>query len=73
MDSELEDLRAELATMKAENEELRTAVDPLRDPASAPRRRGWWRSVLSAVCIVLAGILVPVSVVATWTRARTRR
>src|SRR5690606_30241610 len=30
---------------------------------------GWWRAVLSAICIVLASILVPVSIASSWVRA----
>jgi len=36
----------------------------------ARRRGGWWRALLSAVCIVLAAILLPVSIVAAWTRVQ---
>jgi len=32
-------------------------------------RRGWWRAPLSALCIIVAAVLVPVSVVAAWARA----
>src|SRR4029079_16331611 len=33
-------------------------------------RGGWWRALLSAVCIVLAAIVLPVSIVAAWTRVQ---
>ena len=36
----------------------------------AGRRSGWWRALLYAVCIVLAAVLLPVSIVAAWTRAQ---
>jgi len=36
----------------------------------ARRRSGWWRALLCAVCIVLAAVLLPVSIVAAWTPAR---
>ena len=36
----------------------------------ARRRSGWWRALLCAVCIVLAAVLLPVSIVAAWTRAQ---
>src|SRR5690606_33736974 len=29
-----------------------------------------WRAIVSALCIVIAGILVPVTIVSTWTRAQ---
>ncbi len=55
------DLEARIRALEEENARLtRTA----RPRASA----GWWRGLLSAVMIVVATILVPTSVVATWTR-----
>ena len=48
----------------------RGAVPP-DEVAPAPRSRaGWWRSLLSAVCIVVATILVPVSIVSAWARVQ---
>ncbi|KAA9129926.1 hypothetical protein [Microbacterium caowuchunii] len=57
-----EELREHLATLERENAELRAHV-PDR------RRAGAWRAVLSALCIVLATILVPVATVGGWARA----
>lgn len=73
--SDLDLLRAELDRLRAENAVLREASAPPAPPAAAPkprpaRRRDWWRAVVSAVCIVLAGIIVPVAVVGTWTRVQ---
>jgi hypothetical protein len=83
--NELTALRARVAALEAENADLaersagdrdgndgaadRSAADA--PPAGAPvaRRRQRWRAPLSAICIVLAAILVPVSIVAAWTRA----
>jgi hypothetical protein len=65
------DLQAELAALRAENEALRAgAVAP--DEAAPPSRtrNGWWRSLLSALCITIAAILVPVSIVGAWARVQ---
>ena len=70
--SDVDDLQGQLAALRAENEELkaRGAVPP-DEVAPAPRSRaGWWRSLLSAVCIVVATILVPVSIVSAWARVQ---
>jgi len=45
------------------------ATDTAAPEVSTRRRRQRWRAPLSALCIVLATILVPVSIVAAWTRA----
>ncbi len=72
MASEIDDLRAELEQLRAENARLKETAPPVAEPAAEtpPRRRNWWRGIVSAVCIVLVGILVPVSVVGTWARAQ---
>jgi hypothetical protein len=57
------ELRSRIAALEAENEELRAAAAPRR-----PRRFAW-RSLGSVLCIVLAAVLIPVSVVAGWARA----
>ena len=44
-----------------------------RRTRSRPRprsRAGWWRAFLSALCIVIATILVPVSIVSAWARVQ---
>ncbi len=70
--SDTVDLAARIRELEAENERLRAAADSVEPPtAEAPareRRPGLWRAILSAVCIVLAGILVPLSVVGAWAR-----
>lgn len=73
MASEVDELRAELEALRAENARLRESPPPPSEqapPEKAPRRRNWWRGLISAVCIVLVGILVPVSIVGTWARAQ---
>ncbi|GAA3622434.1 hypothetical protein GCM10022200_00710 [Microbacterium awajiense] len=70
--SDTVDLAARIRELEAENERLRAAADtgepPTTEPPARERRPGLWRAILSAVCIVLAGILVPLSVVGAWAR-----
>ena len=54
------DERAELERLRQENAELRTTARP-------PRRSIRWRSVFSAVLIILGCVLAPLSLVAVWT------
>lgn len=70
--SDVDDLQAQLAALRAENEELkaREAVPPDEVAPASRSRSGWWRSLLSAVCIVVATILVPVSIVGAWARVQ---
>lgn len=72
--TEIEQLRAELARLREENDELRRVdtTPPTPSPAAPPASRGprRWRAWVSALCIVIAAILVPVSVVGGWTRAQ---
>jgi hypothetical protein len=68
-DTEIDDLQAQLAALRAENAALKSAESQVDEVAPAARtRRGWWRSLLSAIVIVIATILVPVSIVAAWAR-----
>jgi len=70
-DTDVDDLQAQLAALRAENERLRTQGAVPGDVASAPRSRaGGWRAFLSAFCIVVATILVPVSIVSAWARVQ---
>ena len=70
--SATEALEARIRELEAENSALRSArPEPVSTPSPrAPRRSGRWRALLSAICIVLAAILVPVSVVGTWARSQ---
>jgi hypothetical protein len=54
------DERAELEALRRENSTLRTSTRP-------PRRRIRWRSVISAVLLVIGCVLAPISLVAVWT------
>ncbi|MBN9178272.1 MAG: hypothetical protein J0I43_13025 [Microbacterium sp.] len=60
-----EDLPARISALEAENARLREAVAPVHG-----RGAGRWRAWLSALCIVVASVLVPVSVVTAWGRAQ---
>ena len=53
--SEVARLKAEVARLKAEQE----AAEP-------PDRTGWWRPVVAGVLVMIAAVLAPVSVLATW-------
>lgn len=55
----------ELARLRAENERLR--ADASHPPATAPRGPRW-RSAVSAVLIILATLVAPAAVVASWAK-----
>ena len=66
-------LKARIAALEAENDRLASLaetapIDPLAPDEPERRKRNGWRAFLSALCIVIASILVPVSVVAAWAR-----
>lgn len=68
-DAELLDAR--VRALEAENALLRaTAGSPAGDPPRGPSRTGRWRAVVSALCIVVAAVLVPVSIVGAWARVQ---
>jgi hypothetical protein len=68
--TDTDELRARLDALEAENARLRATIDDVESvPLAAPRRQVW-RAVLSTVCILLASIIVPVSVVTGWARAQ---
>lgn len=56
-----EDLESRIRALEAENARLTGRTSP---------SGGWWRAALSALVIVIATILVPVSVVTTWARVQ---
>ena len=56
-----DDLEARIRTLEAENARLAGRAAP---------SGSWWRAALSALLIVIATILVPVSVVTTWARVQ---
>ena len=66
-------LEQRVRELEAENVRLAAGSEVAREGAatgSVRRRGGWWRALLSAVCIVLAAVLLPVSIVAAWTRVQ---
>ncbi len=64
------DLAARLADLEAEKARLRAASVVAAEPPEAASPGGRWRAVVSAVCIVIAAVLVPVSIVAAWARVQ---
>ena len=69
--SEVDDLRAEVERLRSENDVLRTV--PLEPDAASPapqRPAGRWRAFVSALVIVIATILVPISIVSAWARVQ---
>lgn len=61
------DLHARLAELEAENARLRAGAGPAPGVARDPRGSRW-RAFLSALCIVIATILVPLAIVTAWAR-----
>ncbi|MCW3494047.1 hypothetical protein [Microbacterium sp. SSM24] len=51
-----------------ESENARLAGDP--GPAARRPTGGRWRAIVSAICIIVAAILVPVSIVSAWARVQ---
>ncbi|MDX2376432.1 hypothetical protein M4I32_06425 [Microbacterium sp. LRZ72] len=66
-------LRERIAALEAENARLaeRAASSPGDDGSGPPRRsrRDGWRAFVSAVCLILAAVMVPVSIAGSWVRA----
>lgn len=60
------ELTARIRELESENALLAAAVDAPRDHPRGSR----WRSVASTLCIVIAAILVPVSIVGGWARVQ---
>jgi hypothetical protein len=66
---ELERLRAENAALRAQVRQERPAArdtEPVPEAAPVGRRR--WRTIVATLLIVVACVLVPLSVLAVWTR-----
>ena len=64
------DLQARLDALEAENALLKAgaaSAPPTARSASRPAGSGW-RAFFSALCIVIASILVPISIVTAWAR-----
>ncbi|MCR2785310.1 MULTISPECIES: hypothetical protein [unclassified Microbacterium] len=62
-------LQARVDELEAENARLAATAAALPPEGGArPPRRHTWRAIVSALCIVVATILVPVSIVGAWVR-----
>lgn len=62
-------LQARVDALEAENARLAAATAGAAADHRGPRQPGRrWRPVVSALCIVIATVLVPVSIVAAWAR-----
>ncbi|MEV7693956.1 hypothetical protein AB0N73_11570 [Microbacterium sp. NPDC089189] len=65
-------LRERVAALEAENArlhgELESAAPPTASGGTRGRRAGAWRTWASAICIVLAPVLIPVATVTGWAR-----
>ena len=66
LEQRVRELEAENARLGAESD----AAGGGTAAGRARRRGGWWRAFLSAICIVLAAVVLPVSIVAAWTRTQ---
>jgi hypothetical protein len=64
-----QDLQTQLDRLRAENDTLRAQTTAVGAPPPA-RPAGRWRAPVSALCIIIAAILVPVSIVGAWARVQ---
>jgi hypothetical protein len=64
--AELERLRTEVATLRSQVQ--RDGGRAGRSPAAGWAGRQRWRTIVASLCIVVACVLAPLSVVAVWTR-----
>ncbi|MBU4465815.1 MAG: hypothetical protein KKH75_08220, partial [Actinobacteria bacterium] len=53
-----------------EEENARLSAGTIRPTSESRWTRSRWRAFLSALCIVIAAILVPVSIASAWTRVQ---
>lgn len=66
-EDELARLRLEVARLRASQEASQQAS---QQAPPAGERRGWWRPVVSGVLILLAAVVAPLSVLATWSNGQ---
>lgn len=64
-----EEAAREIERLRAELERLRSAP-PAAQPPVRTERRGWWRPVVAGVLVVLAALIAPLSVLATWSNGQ---
>ena len=57
---------AEVARLRAEVARLERELRATTPATSTTHRGGWWRVPIIAVCLVLVGVLAPLSILATW-------
>lgn len=62
------DLQARLEELEAENARLRGDAPPVLEQRPTSPAGSRWRAFFSALCIVIAAILVPISIVTAWAR-----
>ena len=67
-DEELTRLRNEVAELRAQLASRPETPTPTGPRPTGDARRGWWRPVVVTVLVLVAGILAPASIVATWAR-----
>jgi hypothetical protein len=60
------DEAAEVARLRAEVARLERELQSTTPAASSKHGGGWWRVPIIAVCLVLVGVLAPLSILATW-------
>jgi hypothetical protein len=57
---------AEVARLRAEVARLERELQSTTPAASTKHGGGWWRVPIIAVCLILVGVLAPLSILATW-------
>jgi hypothetical protein len=57
---------AEVARLRAEVARLERELQSTPPAASTKHGGGWWRVPIISVCLVLVGVLAPLSILATW-------
>ena len=57
---------AEVARLRAEVARLERELHATKPASSTSHGGGWWRVPIIAVCLVLVGVLAPLSILATW-------
>ncbi len=57
---------AEVARLRAEVARLERELQATAPAPSTKRGGGWWRVPIVAICLILVGVLAPLSILATW-------
>lgn len=68
--ADTDDLAARVRALEAENDRLRSAAAADAGDVASRHASGRWRAWVSALCIIIATILVPVSIVTAWARVQ---